>query len=209
MVRLAFLDVDGVILDSFDNIMSAMNTILAHYGREPITAEEFRATELHGFEIFLRERGVDQGIPWSDIEPVIDGYFRRQQEACPERSGIRRVLKHIRRRQVPMYLISACGPDITRAKLEKHRGLPSFFSEIHGTENKVWIIAHICEDLDISPEETIFVSDMERDFLGCRELGITCVGLQSEFSTPERLRPASDLWFQNHTELLKWLKSLP
>ena len=209
-LRLAVLDCDGVVIDSFRPTLAATNRVLTRLGTRSISGEDFRANEMKDFLSFLRERGVNDNNHSEVLRYVIAEEFAEPDD-FPVFPGIWPVLKRLRKLGLPVYLMSACEVSTTQAKLKQTKGLSDHFAEVFCAERKSHRIAHLCHDMGIPTNQAVLISDMEKDFTDCREddREILRVGLVSEFSTAERLAAASDYLCQNHAELLAWLKSLP
>ncbi len=200
--RLVFLDVDGVITNSFDGILAATNQLLRENGGRLVGAEEFR-DHLHlDWENFMANWGMNYQPEIHD--DILEGYFFDQlpHETFP---GTREILELIKDAGLPIHLISACTVELTKCKM--HDGqLLHLIDSIHGSEKKHLIIKGICQQYRVNPSECLFITDMSRDLACGKKAGIGhMVGIVSQFSTPESLSPHCDKLVHDHQELLSHL----
>lgn len=207
-IKLAIFDVDGVVIDSFSGIVEATNKTLKHFGGKEISEEEFRNTQIGSYELFMFSRGIPDTINWQEVSDFLDGQLN-QPQIYTEREGIRAVFDFLKEKGVAIYLVSAVNKRVTTNKINYHKGLADYITDIFDGEGKGKVIDKLLKDLEVSPEEALFVSDMERDFIHVNPLGLAHnIGIVSQFSTVERLRPEADHIASDHRELLSLMKTL-
>jgi phosphoglycolate phosphatase-like HAD superfamily hydrolase len=201
-IKVAIFDVDGVVIDSFSGIVAATNKSIKRFGGKEISEEEFRNTQIGSYELFMFSRGIPETVDWQEISDDLDGHLN-EPEIYTERPGIRAVFDFLKEKGIAIYLVSAVNKRVTTNKINYHEGLADYVTETFGGEEKGEIIRKLLTDLNISPDEALFVSDMERDFIHVNPLGLAHnIGIVSQFSTVERLRPVADHLVFDHQELL-------
>jgi phosphoglycolate phosphatase-like HAD superfamily hydrolase len=115
-----------------------------------------------------------------------------------EHPGIKPVLKFLRAKCIPMYLVGE--------HREMDDNLLRYFKERIGVE----IITHLCQEAELTTDQAVFVATAEYDFDYCRDRGITCIGLgYGEHHTPSH-NPLHQPQYlvQDHYELLLFLQKL-
>lgn len=208
-VKSVVLDVDGVILDSLMGTVGAINRTLVEFGGEAIKSSWFKENRLDSLHDFVLSRGVPEDINWDDFYKTLDQFFFRVW-LYRERSDIRPVLEFFRKQGLPIYLASACGIDLTKAKLSFHSGLMEFVTEIYGgADRKSEVLNSLLKEQSVLASEVLFITDMPRDIDEAESLRIQkIIALVSEFSSEEQF--AGYVWpvVHNNKELLALLKDL-
>ncbi|MFA6475903.1 MAG: HAD family hydrolase [Candidatus Paceibacterota bacterium] len=207
-IKLAIFDVDGVVIDSFSGIVAATNKTLKRFGGQEISEEEFRNTQIGSYELFMFSRGIPATVNWQEISDDLDGHLN-EPEIYKERPGIRAVFDFLKEKGIAIYLVSAVNKRVTTNKINYQEGLADYITDTFGGEEKGEIIGKLLTDLNISPAEALFVSDMERDFIHVNPLGLAHnIAIVSQFSAVERLRPEADHLVFDHQELLSLLQNI-
>lgn len=212
-IKLAFFDVDGVIVDSFLSIFRSTNDFLQFYGLPAVNEQKFRIA-MDG-----QSRWIDSMKKWGmhNYNPTIHNRILENfiWDRLPECQGFPKavtILRTIRERGVPIHLISACSKGVTFQKLFNIWGVEVIDivnCKIYGTEQKAVCMMDICSHCHIPPTSCLLVADMPRDFHEGQTAGVGCkIGVASQFSTPESLAPYCDQLVHNHDELLSHLCEL-
>lgn len=202
IIEAVLMDVDGVILDSLDGIVDSINRMLQHFGGCAIDRDYFRRYRLDKFHDLVRACGVPDDIEWETICRVYVEISNRP-EIYYECGGIRPVLEYIRSRDIPIWLVSAAGDELTHCKIAHHDGLLDYFCGIRGGEDKSVAITSICDQLGLAPGNVLFISDMGRDFKQSRQVGVGHeIGIVSGFSTRDELLEYTPHVADTHHDLL-------
>lgn len=199
----AFLDVDGVICDSHKAITQCINAVLEFFGCEQIADDYFKQNPLMEFHNFWRGRGVSESIAIETIYERYDALACRPEiyRECPD---IRAVLDYIKAQDVPIYLVSAMNDGLTELKIAHHDGLMDYVSGIRGGDDKSAAMLSLCADLGIAPENVLFITDMERDLVHSRNIGVGYeIAIVSDFSTREGLLAHTPHVADHHHHLLE------
>lgn len=201
-IVVVLMDVDGVILDSLDGIIDSINQMLQYFGGCTIDRDYFRRHRLDKFHDLVHACGVPDHIETETVYQVFAEISNRP-EIYYECGGIRPVLEYIRSRDIPIWLVSAAGDELTHCKIAHHDGLLDYFSGIRGGEDKSTAILSICEELGIAPANVLFISDMGRDFKHSQQVGVGHeIGIVSGFSTRDELLEYTPHVADTHHDLL-------
>lgn len=207
-IDLAILDVDGVVLNSFNGTLEAVNKTLVHFGARPVRGYQFRRARIRKFEQFMRSRGIPQDVPITEVWQVLDRHLD-QPELYQEREGIRKVLSLLKRKTKSIQLLSACNTEMTRRKVGHHAGLLDFVDGVHGDEDKDQAIARICDETGISVANCLFIADMDRDLILAKQAGVPLIlGIKSDFSRLSDLLEHGHRVVHTHDGLARLLEDL-
>ncbi len=206
-IKLAFFDVDGVIIDSYESIWAATNQFLQQFGGRTITPEEFReGLLLPHWEDAVREWGVNYEPHIHD--PILESYFLGQLKLCRPFNGAEAILGLLKGEGIPIYLISAGSITLTERKIVQ-ADLRHLIDGIHSTERKHFKMITLCIHHNVAVGDCLFVTDTARDLRCGRE---ACIGHQvaitSQFSTREQLQPLCHKLVESHVELAHHLAEL-
>lgn len=205
MIKAMIFDVDGVVFKSDRGIIDSINETLAYFGGYPIDDEWFHYNHFGSHDDFVLSRGVDREH-FESFDPMLDRLFCRV-ELYEERPGIREVLQFVRQSGRPLHLASACREEVTRLKLLHHQGLIDYIDEIHGGERKRDTFLHVAKELNITPLQIGFVTDMARDIEEAHHAGVEkVVAITSAFCSREQLLPYGCPVVGDHCETLQCLK---
>ncbi len=182
-IKNIIFDWSGVLSDDFDEVYNSSMKIFEENGIEKISIEQFRRDlclpitkfyfkYLSNFSLedlkksFVRFFG-EQGIP-SLFPKTKETVFRLRD------SGIN------------MVILSANPRQYIERDLKKYE-LYDIFSDINtNIMNKVNIVKYIMEKNGFSPEETVFVGDMEHDIEAGKEAGVMTIA--TAYGHTERYR---------------------
>jgi phosphoglycolate phosphatase-like HAD superfamily hydrolase len=199
VVRFVTFDVDGVVLDSLHAIVDSVNESLLEFGGQPIKHDWYRKNNLGTHADFLRSRGIKEQ-DFQEFDRLFDKFLRR---AClyGEMPGARDTLQ-LARTIGPVHLISACGAEVTTAKICHHNGLAELVDGVHGDEAKSKVFRNLMTEFELSSSEIVFVTDMPRDIHEAERAGLwKIIVLLSDFSTAEQFSGWDYPICENHEEV--------
>lgn len=199
VVKLITFDVDGVVLDSLHAIVDSVNESLLEFGGRPIQHDWYRKNNLGTHADFLRSRGIKEQ-DFQEFDRLFDKFLRR---AClyGEMPGARDTLQ-LARTIGPVHLISACGAEITAAKIRHHDGLAELVDGVHGDEAKSQVFRDLMAEFELSSSEIVFVTDMPRDVVEAEAAGLRkIIVILSDFSTAEQFSSWNYPVCENHQQV--------
>lgn len=202
-IKMVIFDVDGVVVDSFELTVSAINRTLRQFGGNLIGNDFFHNNHFGSMRDFMLSRGLNGGVEWEEVERFLEGELDHP-ERCFEMPGARNALTYVKNSGCPIYLISACNGTLTERKINHHHGLIEFVDGIHGGENKEEIVRFLCRRHSFPIRDIAFVSDMGRDFTSGFTTSLK-IGVISPFSNEKELDELADVTLPNMSAVADFL----
>ena len=188
-IRNVLLDWSGTLANDLPPVVDATNGVLRHFGRPPLSQEEFCREFCLPFADFYAR--VLPGIPLSDLDPIYMRCFEASEERVEELPGARRFLEHCATVGRRVFLLSSVKKQhFERQALEL--GFRDFFERAY---TEVWDkrsqIHEILERHSLHPEETIFAGDMIHDVETAQHGGVISVATLTGYDSREELESAA------------------
>ncbi len=196
------LDYDGVLVDTFDQLlgMAVAEQGAIGRGRTPV-ADDFRCIETLTFEA-IAER---IGLAGADVERFAEAMHARQledHEVCLF-PGIDTALRRLAERHV-LAVMTANHAGHVEARL-RALGLEDVFATVSGARRgatKATRIAELLDTLAVAPGDAAMVGDAVSDLAAARAAGVKAVAVAWGYQSPSRLAARSpDLLLQEPAEL--------
>ena len=186
MIRAILFDMDGVLVDSFDGWVNLVNAAAEHFGRPPISRDEF--LKVYGQSTQL---DVDVFFPAQSVEEV-DGYYETQFGGLAENvklmPGAQAVMDQMKRQNLHTAVITNTGGGLARSILQKVDLWPAHViggDEVASAKPSPDMVFLACRLLNVSAEEAVVVGDSRFDIeaaaaAGVRSIGVN--GIQGDYS---------------------------
>ena len=197
------LDYDGVLVDSFDELLAMMVAVQADMGggRVPV-ADDFGSIETLTFEAVARRIGLGG----KDVDRFGAGMLARQSAAAPARlfPGIAEALTTLARFHV-LVVVTANHASVVRAMLP-HAGIEPAITAVYGSErgeSKAHRIAAACRRHGFSPAQTAMVGDAVSDIRAGKAAGVLTAAVTWGYQPRSRLLAAApDVWVDSPGDLV-------
>ena len=188
-------DMDGTLLDTLADMVSAVNHILSVHGWPQRTTEEVRAFVGNGARR-LMERAVPPDVTGGAFEAVLAEYREwYQAHNCVDTApypGIPALLDALAAAGVKTAVVSNKPDATTKALAEKFfPGMPAL-GQRDGVDPKPSpaLVAQALSDLDVRPENAVYVGDSEVDVSTARNAGLPLIAVSWGFRGREKLEIA-------------------
>ncbi len=167
---------DGVLIDSVDAWLAALNSALRCKHYPPLSKQEF-ISKYWGYD--LKDTLQLMNIPLSILDDCTIRYqqFVQQTQTFPQTIETLRQLNHY-----PKAIITNTNQILTR-KIVEHLNLSSFFKVIttgdmvkHAKPDPA-LVLKACELLQVQAEQTVLIGDTQSDVIAGRKAGCTVVGI--------------------------------
>jgi phosphoglycolate phosphatase-like HAD superfamily hydrolase/ADP-ribose pyrophosphatase YjhB (NUDIX family) len=188
MVRNLLLDWSGTLADDLPPVIGATNHVLEHFGRPPLSRDEFRRHFRLPFTEFYEEFLPD--VPMGEIDALFHRRFLEIQDEVTPLPGLYEFLEGCRASGKRLFLLSSMKPE--HYEVQSIRlGVESFFEHPYtGVHDKRTKIIEIIERHGLVREETAFVGDMIHDVEAARHGGVMSIAVLTGYDTLEKLTPA-------------------
>jgi phosphoglycolate phosphatase len=183
-IKAVLFDMDGVLVDSFEAWYHLFCSTLRHFGRPPITRNEFiqRAWSL-GFEVVSRRYFVGRGV--EEVAQYYFSHFLDHKQHLKPMDGVAGVLEKIQRQGIHLAVISNTHTPLVDKILRQVGLLDYFVLTIGGDKVKKCkpapdMVLLACRQLGIKPGAAVVVGDTEYDLAAARQAGCLAVGYKTE-----------------------------
>lgn len=187
-------------MDDLPAVWEASNFVLTQAGREEMTLDQFRAEFCLPFTIFYDKHTPN--VPMPQLEEWFHGRFRQVQASVCALPHSKNFLEFCRQHKIRTFLLSTVAPDHFAVQ-EKATGFGKYLDTPYiGVWDKRQKIHDILEENKLSPEETLFIGDMQHDIDTAKHGGIHSCAVLTGYNTLTQLRTANpDLIVEHLGEL--------
>lgn len=187
-------DLDGTVLDTVDDIASALNRALKSHGFAPVGREQTRAALGNGTRRLV-EQALPEDCPEKTKEAVIAQYRDIYEANCHKLTrpyaGMVELLRELKEAKVKTAIVSN-KPDSMVQILERvyYPGVPDLVvGEQAGLARKPApdMIAAARKALGVEAKRCVYVGDSEVDIQTARGAGLECISVSWGFRSREQL----------------------
>jgi phosphoglycolate phosphatase len=184
-IRLIVFDLDGTLVDTFDDIAAAANFALRMAGRPDQPVDLIRSRVGGGGRNLMRQcLGPDASDGEVDAAFVHwrDYYAERPSEKARLYPGVAEGLRVLRARGIRLAVLSNKLHMLTE-RIVRDLGLDQWIERVQGEDPArprkpdPALLLEIMKDLDARPENTLMVGDGDADMIVARNAGIDAVGV--------------------------------
>lgn len=185
MFRNLIFDWSGTIVDDLGPVIEATNSVLNHYGIEPMDREEFRRRFRLPYGEFYAELLPE--VPLEELEQRFRPAFDNATSKVFILPHAREKLDWCRQLGIRAFVLSsmdaiAFSRQLAEFGLERH-----FEATYAGVLDKRHMIGQIMETHGLHPDETAFVGDMIHDVETARHAGMTSIAVLTGYNHAEVL----------------------
>lgn len=213
MFKAIIFDLDGTLLDTSRDIHSVLNGALTHFGLPEISLEKTLEYVGNG-----AKKLVERALPEDRLDMLdrVYAYYAERFAACENNltclyDGEEKFLLRLKACGIKTAIVTNKPQDATNGVYEKH--LSRFnFDVVLGQSEKFPLkpqpesTLSVMEQLEVEPENCLFVGDGETDVLTAKNSKIKCASVLWGFRSYEQLKAAgADVFISNYDELDKFV----
>lgn len=200
MIRNIIFDWSGTLVDDLPAVWEASNFVLTQAGRSEMSLEQFRAEFCLPFKNFYDKHTPD--VPMPQLEEWFHGRFRQVQSSVCALPHAQKFLEFCRQHNIRTFLLSTVAPDHFAVQ-EKATGFGKYLDTPYtGVWDKRQKIHDILRENNLTPDETLFIGDMQHDIETAKHGGIHSCAVLTGYNTLVQLRTAQpDLIVEHLGEL--------
>lgn len=182
-VDLIVYDLDGTLLDAFEDIMAALNHALEHFGLEPYGLDSVKSFVGDGVEVFVKR--ALEGVPREQLREVrdlfIEGYRSPEHSSARVYPGTLEFLRSMRQAGRLQAVLTNKPHPIALSSCD-HVGIRQLVDHVQGTDREHPLkpnpkgLQRILKELKVQPETALFVGDGRPDMEVAAACGIAAVG---------------------------------
>ena len=188
MLRNLLLDWSGTLVDDMPPVIGATNHVLEHFGKPPLSRDEFRRHFRLPFTEFYAE--FLPGVPLPELDALFHRRFVEIQDEVAPLPGLYEFLDFCRAGGRRLFLLSSMKQEhfeVQSAKL----GLRHYFEHPYaGVLDKRAKIGEVLQTHGLAREATAFVGDMIHDVETARHGGVMSIAVLTGYDSLEKLTPS-------------------
>jgi phosphoglycolate phosphatase len=206
VIRNIIFDWSGTLVDDLPAVWRATNYVLARAGRAEMTLEQFRAEFQLPFTTFYHKHTPH--VPLPQLEDWFHARFQQVQDSVCPLPHAARFIEFCRARKLRTFLLSTVREDHFQAQW-RATGFGDFLERPYlGVWDKRRKIHDILAENRLSPDETLFIGDMQHDIETARLGGVHSCAVLTGYNTLADLRTARpDLIVEHLGELREILEA--
>ncbi len=208
-VQLIIYDLDGTLVDAFEDIRRCANRTLVSYGLAPITLEQTRSYIGNASRKFVERALGPENAHLLDeaYARYVGHYTRHPAEAVRTYPGVEATLERIRARGLRQAVLTNKLQHITEAICRK-TGLADWFDGIWGDDGHTPhkphpdAIGRLLDHFGLAPGQCLMVGDGRPDHEVARAVGMPVAGATWGMLTREQIEALEpDFLLENITQL--------
>ena len=187
-------DLDGTLLDTLDDLTSAVNYALSRFSLPKRDREEVRSFVGNGQRKLL-ERAAENKVPTDELLPLFRAYYiQHSADKTQPYDGILELLQALKNRGIKTAVVSNKPHYATKPLVERYFGdlisLTQGEDEEHGVMRKPdpASLLTIMEKLNADKKTTVYIGDSEVDIITSKNAGVDCISVSWGFKTAEFLK---------------------
>lgn len=218
MKKLIIFDLDGTILDTLPTIAYYGNLALSENGFDTIEEEKYK--DFLGFgrveliHRMLRYLGEDNDTNYENVAKVYDdAYLKNTSYLTGPYDGIKDMLSSLSHMGCSLAVLSNKPHDATVPTIESF--FPDTFLRVWGKKESYPPKPHpesalaLCNELGLSPEDTIFIGDTEVDIQTGKNAGFSTIGVTWGFRKRSEVEEiGADYIVSSPVEITRIVKSI-
>lgn len=212
ILRAVLFDLDGTLIHSLPDLVSAVNRLLATEGRSALDSESVKAMVGDGADALVRRAFEARGgLPGPDVAPFLDrflaDYEPRSAETTRPWPGVLETLAELRRRGLAL-AVCTNKPRAATVEILNTLGLMAFFDLVVASDDAPAIkpdpahVQVILDRLGISADAAVMVGDSINDILSARRAGVRSIALSFGYAHGPVEELGADLIVHRFDELL-------
>lgn len=189
-------DLDGTLLDTIEDLSDSMNIVLKSAGYPIHTVDEYKIFVGDGMENLVRRSLPSKALDAEVIQDIIlkmkEEYSKRQALKTKPYSGIYELLSELIGMKIALAVLSNKPDEFTLSVMKYY--FPDIpFSAIHGQKAGIEKkpspagALEIAKELNLKPEEFVYVGDTDTDMKTAVAAGMFPVGALWGFRSAEEL----------------------
>lgn len=209
-------DLDGTLLDTADDLGSALNHVLQHHGLKHCSAEVYRQAASHG-SIALLKIGFGNRLIEFDLENLKQQFLNfYQNHICVDSrlfDGVEKTLNELTDRSIPWGIVTNKPQSLTQKLLPNFDCFKASVINVSGDTLKYSKphpapMRFAAKSLNLRCEEIWYVGDAERDMQAANKVAMTSIlakyGYISGNDQPQHWN--ADIEIASPDELIHFLK---
>ncbi len=196
VIKNVILDWSGTIVDDFNPVLAATNEIFQHYGKPPLSADDFREKFCLPFTEFYKKHLPEATM--AELDAHYHRAFKLLQTDIEMLPHARDFLEFCHAQGIPLFLLSSIHGEHYKVQSER-LGIAKYFKQAYvQVIDKRKTIHELLAVHELEPAETIFVGDMMHDIETAHHGGVVGCAVLTGYDSFAKLQSVNpDLLFRN------------
>jgi len=179
-------DLDGTLLDTAPDFITAINKQLKRHGRNPLVGDAIRTSVTHGsIGIIESVYNIKQDHP--EFEPLKEEFLQLYLDNISEKTGLfdglRQVLDSCKERNIPWGIVTNkplkyTAPLMADLGLEKQSATTICPDHVANPKPDPEALILACSQINIAPKNCIYIGDHVRDIQAGKSAGMPTIAAQ-------------------------------
>jgi len=212
--KAVIFDLDGTLVNSIQDLGDAMNSVLQNRNYPTHSYDTYKLLVGSGIRTLVHRALPDSNPNENEVDDCLSEMMRFYSDICTTKTrpydGILELLDILNSRNLKLNILS--NKDETLTKHVADTILPKYFHQVLGLTTEALKkpnpakALNICDNLDIKPEEVIFVGDTNIDIQTGKNANMLAVGVSWGFRDKKELvNEGADIILENPLDLLEIL----
>jgi len=195
MYKAVVFDLDGTLLDTLDDLTSAVNHALTAFAYPERTREEVKGFIGNGVRLLMQRAVGVEDERFEEIFSAFKSYYAVHcADATKPYTGIEELLSALKKRGVKTAVLSNKSDAAVKTLAKAY--FPNAFSAAVGENEAIGIrkkpapdaLYKVMEGLGVNAAETVYIGDSEVDIQTAANAGVACVSVTWGFKDEAFLR---------------------
>ena len=179
-------DLDGTLLDTAPDFITAINKQLKRHGRNPLVGDAIRTSVTHGsIGIIESVYNIKQDHP--EFEPLKEEFLQLYLDNISEKTGLfdglRQVLDSCKERNIPWGIVTNkplkyTAPLMADLGLDKQSAITICPDHVANPKPDPEALILACSQINIAPKNCIYIGDHVRDIQAGKSAGMSTIAAQ-------------------------------
>ncbi|RCS26147.1 HAD family hydrolase [Polaribacter sp. WD7] len=193
--KAVIFDLDGTLVNSIKDIADAMNTVLEQKNYPTYDYATYTTFVGSGIKSLVLKALTEQNPNTQEVTACLNAMMQVYSKNCTHKTipynGILELLDVLKKKQLKVSILSNKEDSLT--KKVANALLPNYITPVLGLKEEVLkkpnptVALQICKNLEVTPEETIYVGDSDVDILVAKNANMLPVGVSWGFRDQEEL----------------------
>jgi phosphoglycolate phosphatase len=193
--KAVIFDLDGTLVDSIKDIADAMNAVLDKRNYPTYDYDTYKTFVGSGVRSLVIKALPDAVPGAEEVDACLEDMMSVYSELCINKTnpydGVLELLEQLKSKNLKLSILS--NKENTLTKKVSAALLPDYLNPVLGLKEEAHkkpnpkVVLEICEDINVKPEETIYVGDTDVDILVAKNANMLPVGVSWGFRAKEEL----------------------
>ncbi|MGN0174300.1 MAG: HAD family hydrolase [Acutalibacteraceae bacterium] len=195
MIKAVIFDLDGTLLNTLDDLGNSVNFMLEKYGYKTFSMDEYKYKVGNGMRKLIERSMPENHQSEEEITQALDifmaHYEKHKMDKTAPYDGIIDLLKQLKKQGIKTAVVTNKADVAAKPLIAEV--FPNLFDEVTGQKEGVptkpnpTVVFNVMKQLDVTPNECIFVGDSGVDMQTAKNSGAFALGVLWGFRKADEL----------------------